>query len=156
MRNPIMNCDQINKNLLGYIEQSIPTELMEEIGLHVQGCSKCSELLENVAATYTVFDKQLEIQVNPFFYTRLEQKLKNKSLPVQSLLPKVTWKLQPVAASFLVLIGISVGILIGKSASGSDFSLKSPDRSEVLNEYASEYNLISNAEENVSVLMNNE
>ena len=156
MRNPIMKCDQLNKNLIGYIEQIIPIDLMDEMTIHIQECNNCKALYENIAATYTILDKQSLPQLNLFFYTRLEQRLIAKNQHVQSAWPKVTWKLQPLAATFLVLIGISVGILIGKSASGSGISFRSPDRSEVLKAYASDYYITSNEEENMSVLMNNE
>jgi len=152
----IMNCDQINKNLIGYIEQAIPVDLQKKISAHLQECKTCRALYENVVATYTVYDKIPVTEVNPFFYTRLEQKLKAKHLTNETFVPKMIWKLQPIAASFLIVVGIGLGIMIGKSISGSSISLTSPNRSEILEAYASDYYLTSSGDESLNVLMNNE
>ena len=151
-----MNCYQINKNFIGYIEQTIPTELQEQIGVHLNGCHNCSELYKNIVATYTIYEKLPLPEVNPYFYTRLEQKLKSKHQLNQKFVPQIIWKLQPVAATILVFIGIGSGILIGTSISGSEITFKKPNRSEVLEVYASDYNLVSTGDESLAILMNNE
>lgn len=151
-----MNCDHVKQNFIGYIEQSIPIDLHEEMNAHFSECPVCRELYQNVAATYTAFDKVTVPELSPYFYTRLEQKLAAKYQPRQKFTPHLMWKLQPIAATLLIILGIGLGILIGQSISGSGITISSPNRSEVLNAYATDYNLTYTGEENMAELMNNE
>ena len=151
-----MNCKYVNKNLIGYIEQAIPIKLQEEIKEHLNECHACRKLLEEVRATYTVFDKRPVPEVNPFFYSKLEQKLKNKEKREAAFFPEIIWKLRPVAASVLIFIGISMGVFIGNSLYGSGIALKKPDRAEILNAYASEYYLTDTGDDTMNTLISNQ
>jgi predicted anti-sigma-YlaC factor YlaD len=151
-----MNCDQVKQNFIGYIERTIPIGLQEEMETHLNECHACGILYQNVAATYTSFGNVPVPEINPFFYARLEHRLAEKYQPRQKFTLRLLWKLQPIAATFLVLIGIGIGIIIGQSISGSGIALSSPNRTEVLKNYANDYNLTYTGEENLAVLMNNE
>ncbi len=151
-----MNCKNVNKNLIGYIEQAIPSKLQEEMEKHFNECTVCKELYVNVLATYTVYDNRLIPEVNPFFYTRLEQKLKTKTLREVTFVPNIIWKLRPIAVIILIFIGINMGILIGKSFSGSGITLNNSNRTEILEAYASDYYLTDTGEESMKALITNE
>jgi hypothetical protein len=150
-----MKCKYIYKNLIGYIEQTIPANLHEEIDNHINSCRSCEELYNNVFATYHIADVNIVPEVNPFFYTRLEQKLKTKVDREITFVPKLILKLQPIAITILIVVGISTGILIGKNISVSTLNVN-PDRSEILEAYASDYYLINTGEESMDALINNE
>ncbi len=149
-----MNCNQINKNIIGYAEQSIPIYLQEQMTSHLQECQKCRILFEEVKATYSVYDKTIVPEINPFFYTKLQQKLQS-GYQTETKMIKLAWKLHPMAASVLIVIGIGMGIMLGNSISGSGITIIKPNRSEVLEAYASDY-FVSTSDESLAVLMNNE
>lgn len=151
-----MKCDQINNHFIEYMEQSIPVDLQEQIASHLQECHACRILYENVKATYFIYDKSVVPEVNPFFCTVLEQKLESRYSSNAKVVIKLAWKLHPVAATILVIIGICMGILLGNGISGSGISVIKPNRSELLEAYASDYNLIPTNDENVAALLTNE
>jgi Predicted integral membrane protein len=151
-----MNCNKAKQNLIGYLEQTIPIDLQDAMSAHFSECPACRKLYKDVAATYNVLVNEPVPEVNPFFYTRLEQKLRTKYQPQQRVTPRIIWKLQPIAATLLIIIGVGIGIVIGSSISGSGVSLSKPNRSEVLKTYATDYNLTYTGEESISVLANNE
>jgi hypothetical protein len=151
-----MNCNDVNKNLIGYIERTIPSALLEEMDDHFKGCLKCRHCFENVKATYTAFDHMPLPQIDRFFITRIEQKLKEMTWHEVSMIPEMIWKLKPFAATVLIVIGISIGIIIGKSLSGSENALNNTNRAELLEAYASDYYLTGTGDEGIKDLITNE
>jgi hypothetical protein len=152
-----MKCKEINKNLIGYIEDTIPANLRVDIEKHFSQCITCKELYENVFATYTICNHQPQVEVNPYFHTRLEQKLKNKAqASIKSSSGKLVWRLQPIAAGLLIVIGVSAGIFIGNSLSGTSIAGTKPNRTELLEAYANDYYLTDNNDESINALINNE
>ena len=120
-------------------------------------CVICKNLYDDLFATYTVYDKKINtVELNPFFFSKLEQRLQNKAHKKVTTDPKLILKLQPIAASVLVLVGISMGVLIGNSLSGSGLSLSSPDRTEIIEAYATDYYFNDANDETVNTLINNE
>ncbi|HEY4787082.1 MAG TPA: hypothetical protein VIH57_13585 [Bacteroidales bacterium] len=151
-----MNCKYINRNLIGYIERSIPIELQEDIDKHLSECLSCKSLFEEVRKTYLVFDERTIPEVNPFFYSKLEHKLRTKGQKEVQLVTELVWKLRSVAATALIFVGVSMGVIIGKSLYGSGAALSNPNRAEILQEYASEYYLTDSGEETMNALISNE
>lgn len=152
-----MNCKEINKNLIGFIENTIPAHVKTEMEKHFSECESCKMLYNNIFATYTIFDGQPQTEVNPYFYARLEQKIKLKEqIKIESSTNKLIWKLQPIAASFLIVISVCAGILIGNSFSGTNLVNKNPNRTELLEAYANDYYLTDTNDDNITALINNE
>lgn len=151
-----MQCKQLNKNIIGYIEKTIPVNLQSEMEKHFNECLPCKKLYDNVFSTYTVYDAQPKAEVNPFFYTRLVERLETQEQSAIKPVPKLIWKLQPIAAGILIIVGISMGILIGNSLSGSSITLTSPNRTEILEAYATDYYLTDTNDNSVNALINNE
>jgi predicted anti-sigma-YlaC factor YlaD len=149
-----MDCKLVHKNLIGYVEQTLPEVLSAEVQGHIGSCATCQKLYENVAVTYNVFDKLPQPEVNPFIYTRIEQRLKNKLYP--EVRPVLIRSLKPAVTMVLIFAGITLGIFIGSSLAVTPSAPVSPDRTEVLNAYASEYYLTSTNDESTNILFNNE
>ena len=151
-----MDCKLVYNNLIGFVEDTLPAALSVEMRKHIASCELCQKLVENVAATYTVYDNVPSPEVNPFIYTRIEQKLKNKFQTQIINKPVFIWKLQPIAATILIFIGIGLGIFIGKNLSNTTAAIVTQDKNEVLNTYASEYYITGISADNIEVLLNNE
>ncbi len=147
---------QVHKNLIGYIEQTLPMPLSTDLHKHIDGCTDCKALYENILATYTVFNQLPKPKINPFFYTRLEQKIKSKKPSEILLMPLFLRKGQLVAATILIAIGISFGILIGKNLATYHLAKTSIDRNAILEAYASEYYLTGTGDDIVDAFVNNE
>lgn len=145
-----MKCKQIHNNLIGLIEQTLPEAVSIEMFNHMDSCKGCKSCYENVLATY-VLDKSVP-EINPYFYTKLHQKIESKAkIEVASI--SLVRRLQPVAVVLLLAIGISLGILIGKNLANYK---SDSDRKTMLDTYASEYYLNDTNEESLNVLLTNE
>jgi len=151
-----MDCKLVHINLIGFIEQSLPDELFAEVNKHIGECAHCQALFQNVNSTYNSYEKILKPTVNPFIYTRIEQRLHTKRHPEIVPQSMMFRRVQSIAATVLILVGVSLGVFLGKNLSGSSFTLSSSEKTERLNAYAAEYNLTSVSEENYDVLLNNE
>jgi len=150
-----MKCKQVHKNLIGYIEETLPMPLSADLHNHIDKCTDCKALYENILATYTVFNQLPKPEINPFFYTRLEQKIKSKKPSEILLMPLFLRRVQLVAATVLIAVGISFGILIGKNLANSQLAKTSIDQNAILEAYASEYYLTGTGDDIVDAFVNN-
>jgi hypothetical protein len=150
-----MNCRLFHKNLVAYIEQAVPDDVHVQMDKHLESCNGCQKLLQEIRTTYGVWDTVPVPELNPFFYTRVEQKLQNTFL---SATPSIywIWKLRSVATIVLMVIGIGVGITIGINLSSQSVTQKSADRDEIIKAYASDYYLSETTEENMDAYLVNE
>jgi hypothetical protein len=112
-------------------------------------------MYDNILATYTVFNKLPKPEINPFFYTRLEQKMKSKVHSEIPLMPLFIRRLQPVIATIFIVVGISFGILIGKNLAQLKLAKTNVDRNAILEAYASEYYLTGTGDDIVDALVIN-
>jgi hypothetical protein len=151
-----MNCKHLYKDIIGYAEHTISSDLNKKIEQHLSECSSCEKIYQEVLKTYEVFDHCPTPEVNPYFYTRVEQKLKAlRDREIFSVYGLV-WKIKPVAATVLIVAGISMGVFIGKNISGSNSSTNNNDRKEILEAYATDYYLTGTSDESTYVLVTNE
>lgn len=105
-----MNCKQIKNNILFYIDKELPKEDIQAFDAHIEQCNDCKLLFSNISDIYYSTNKDLDFADDPYFYTRLIQKLENKKVLYPSLIKRV---LQPASFTALLLMGILFGIFIG-------------------------------------------
>jgi len=151
-----MNCNLVQKNIIGYIDQSIPGVLSADIEKHIGSCQSCALLYKNILTTYNSYGNLPEKEVTPFFYTRLEQKLKAKISPEIAPVPKLSWRLQPVISGVLIVCGIGLGIFLGKNLTVKTIAQNKANRTELINTYASEFYLTGTGEESLNAFLTNE
>lgn len=152
-----MNCGLVQKNLLEFIEGSLADNVGFEVKNHIDSCELCSGLYRNVKETYTAFEKEPLPILDPFFSTRVLSKLHNIEVIETNTTHKLIRILQPIAASVLLLIGVSAGIYLGKNLAGSKTIVSNAViNNETLETYASEYYLDDLGEQSVSNLIDNE
>jgi hypothetical protein len=134
-----MNCRLFHKNLIGYLEKAVSGDVHVQMDKHMESCAGCQKLLKEVSSTYGVWDAVPVPELNPFFYTRVEQKYKT---PLPSVTPLYwIWKLRGVATVALMVIGVGIGITIGTSLSSQSTTETSLNRDEIIKAYASDYYL---------------
>ena len=152
-----LNCGQVHKNLLDFIDGSLAENVNFDIKNHIGYCEQCYGLYLNVKETYTAYEKEPVPILNPFFSTRVLAKLHNIEVIETNMSHKLLRIFQPIAASVLIIIGISAGIYLGKNLAGSK-TIVSVNilNNETLETYASEYYLYDLGEQSVSNLIDNE
>ena len=114
-----MNCREIEKILPKYIEEKLSSEKNQEVLNHIDSCSNCSILYNKLIKTLSLLKPTSEIQEQPFYYTRLKQKMENqKEIMVSFLHPTLLKKLmQPAIYLVSLFLAVYIGILIGSGSS---------------------------------------
>ena len=112
-----MNCKEINKNLIFYIEGELQSEKEIELQEHLKNCHDCNVLFMNLKETLTIITKEKAIKPNPFLFTRIQQDISNLKEPGKMLFspPAFTKILQTAAFSLLLIMGVIFGISVGNS-----------------------------------------
>ena len=151
-----MKCRQVHKNLIDLIEHTLPESISDEMFRHIKSCLDCGELYDNVSATYTVINSVPKPEINPFFFTRLQQRLESREKLETPMIPNFIRRLQPIAIVFLLIIGIGSGILIGKSLANYKLYGNASNQKALLETYASEYYLNATGEDSLNALLTNE
>jgi len=113
-----MNCKDLHKRIVFYLDAELSEKEMEETKLHLAECSECAVFAAEMEKTFAILTAEKSPAVNPFFYTRLKAKMENRAsvqyeLQQKSILAKI---LQPAFFSVLLLAGIYTGIKIGQPA----------------------------------------
>jgi hypothetical protein len=145
----------VKNNMIGFIEGQLPLNLKSAMDEHLIQCKSCANILGNVKATYTIYGLSDIPPLNPFFYTKLEQKLKLKTRNKTYIFNFINGPWQSIAASILIVSGIFIGIYVGKHLEIQEKSTNSINENDVLNIYATEY-YIENTdfENNYNMLIN--
>ena len=114
-----MNCREIEKILPKYIEDKLSSEQNQEVLNHIDSCNNCSILHSKLIKILSLLKPTSDIQEQPFYYTRLKQKMENqKEIKVSFLHPALLKKLmQPAIYLVSLFLAVYIGILIGSGSS---------------------------------------
>ncbi|MCK5823549.1 MAG: zf-HC2 domain-containing protein [Bacteroidales bacterium] len=112
-----MKCKKVNKNLIFYIDGDLSLKQNKEIEEHLSHCKKCSMLYNEIKLSLSVIENEKGIETNPYLYTRIKQRLEDinerSTNPVFAIQQKKLF--QPVLVSFLIALGIFIGVSIGNN-----------------------------------------
>lgn len=111
-----MKCSEIQKKLIFYIEKELEKNSTMEIESHISKCKKCNSIFNEMNKTYSILNNVEQLNPNPFFYTRLSEKIKeieNKRI----FHPSFIKILQPIVVSFVLIVSVVLGIVIGNEFS---------------------------------------
>ena len=143
-----MKCTEFRNNLIGLIEGTLQAGLKSDMEEHMLHCMDCYNIYENVKSTYTIRDNIKVPEVTPYFYNRLEQKLKNKEAHTSFVLSIFNGPWQNLAASILVASGIFIGVYLGKYFGTAENNVYTTNENDVINTYVSEYYIDYTFEDN--------
>jgi predicted anti-sigma-YlaC factor YlaD len=111
-----MNCKNIKKNLVSFLENELTEEQRVEIENHIKICPDCSRLLEEFSQLWGVVQRREKIQPSPYFWTRMMQRIgeyeEGRKAAFGRLGGLVRWTRLAIAIAVLVicvLAGYSLG-----------------------------------------------
>ena len=111
-----MKCKILNNDLISYAEGSLSAERKDHIDSHLTHCSDCNEFVSFLRQSLLAIEKDKEVAVNTFMYTRVVTRLdadeRHSYINAKKIIPAF-------AFSFLLLLGIIGGINLGKLYSDS-------------------------------------
>ncbi len=150
-----MNCKEANKDLIFLIEKELSSEKEKELLKHISDCDSCEKKFSELKASLATIETEKQIETNPFFYTRLEQRIENLEEAKESFSYKRV--LQPILAGLLILISINVGIYIGNNFSFINLATNSEEsRNNNVNAYSEEFDLAYFDIDNYNLFYTNE
>ncbi len=150
-----MNCQEVNENMLAYLEGSLGGDLPGRMKDHIETCDSCK--------AFQVFMLQVNLQIedektrvpNPFLYTRIQEKIDRKhELPVHGLYPRLLRS--PLYYAAVIIFAVSLGVFAGRQLGGLMSNQASP--APVLTEQEKlkqEFYLQNLENDDISQLINN-
>lgn len=148
-------CSIIQNNFIELLEGTLAPEKKDAAEKHLASCASCYQLFHEICSTYSSLDSNESVDPGMFFYTRVDQKLKNKIIDSYGS-PLRSRVVQLMALCFIGAAGIFAGIHIGRSISEVSISIPVINNNDVLGSYANEYYLNGSGEESIENLLNNE
>jgi anti-sigma factor RsiW len=118
-----MNCKNVHQHLPDYSLGFLREEERAAVEHHLAVCDKCRLLAERSRAFNELIDAEKSISAGPFFYTRLEQRMKERPKPGTVLHPALSYALTGLMVVFL-LVSLSAGILTGRLADKKGITAK--------------------------------
>lgn len=119
-----MKCTDTHKELLFLVEGSSTKEKKEELEKHISECKACKILYKEMNETFNLIEKEKVTEINPFFFTRIEERMKNKVRernPIFS--PTLRRAMEPLMLAAVIAIGLFFGVLIGNNTeSNTEFA----------------------------------
>ncbi|MEA3504106.1 MAG: zf-HC2 domain-containing protein [Bacteroidota bacterium] len=137
-----MNCKDFEKNMIDFIEGALSKAMQIAMQEHIDNCNRCKRVFQDVKSTYSLLGNEDKPELKPFFMTRLEQRIENEKengIPVVRL----QW-LYSTAAAAIVVIGLALGVTIGKNISPAQLVDSYSQNSEIeFNDSGEDFGLIS-------------
>ncbi len=133
-----MNCKEVHKNLIFYIEKELNAKTQSKIHEHINACVSCKKLYEEIKNTLEIINSKEKNKSYPFFFTRIQQKVGelNSSEIKTGFLPSFTKALKPVTLAILLAFGIFLGINLGNKYKTNNYT---ESNENLIQAYANEY-----------------
>ena len=110
-----MKCKSTYKDLIFYIDGELSSQRRKEISRHLESCPECMKLYNELKATLGIVELEKNVEPNPFLATRIKENI-SKSRNKKSLFAPSFQKIfQPALFSFLMVVGIFAGVMLGNS-----------------------------------------
>ncbi len=111
MKTKKMHCNQVQQKLIFYVEKELSQRENDFVVSHLDTCSHCASLADELSAILAVIEKDKEVRMNPYFLTRVEQRLASLRQPVEMTPAVRLLRWVPVAAS--IILAIWAGVKLG-------------------------------------------
>ncbi len=103
-----MKCNQIERKLFFYLEDSLSDNMKNEISNHLIYCPDCKAKLIFIQNSLQIIENERSIEVTPFLYTRITARMDKKKsivLPQRFMIP--------FAAASVLTLGLFIGAILG-------------------------------------------
>ena len=121
-----MICKEVHKKMDSYLSNQILGEELKSFESHLEDCTSCKHILQEVKLSLELLDNVKTVETDPFMFTRIQQRIINSYSRESRFFSRI---LQPIAATLIIGIGLTLGILLGTEYSG-----KMLDQSNITND----------------------
>ncbi len=113
-----MNCSLCQKNLSAYLDGKLPIDILSLTEAHLDNCTQCSTLLNEMKSLYAVIEEEKGITSSPFIVTRVLAAIEQMETPVEK-----TSLIRRTIQTVLIAASIAIAVFAGIQ-SGNLYSLK--------------------------------
>jgi hypothetical protein len=103
-----MNCNNIQIKLIDYLEKRLSADEVMVVSNHLKSCLACAGQFKFIEQTYGLIDEEMEMPINPFFYSKVITRLDTQLIPNKNLGDWIQW-LKPVGIAASMMIGFYIG-----------------------------------------------
>lgn len=107
-----MNCKEIEKKLIFFIEDDLDLSEKNEISEHIANCKNCSMKLALIKKSFDFIEKEKKLKVNPFISTQILAKIQNKSKKEKTVFTKI---MQAVLVATFLILAVWIGNFVSNS-----------------------------------------
>jgi predicted anti-sigma-YlaC factor YlaD len=105
-----MNCKEVNKNLLSFLDGELNEAQNTSIKLHIEKCHNCATVFQQIRELYTTIEIEKEqFEPNPFLAQKVWSKVHSHSSTIAS--PIIPFRRLTVVS--IAAAGIFLGVAIG-------------------------------------------
>ncbi len=131
-----MRCSEVHKQLFAYLEGELSEKQVIQIDHHLEVCASCRLVFENTREAWNDLREE-EIPYQPFFYTRLKQRMenrKNRSVPNLARIGRAI--LQPAIYFVILGLGIYIGVQLGQGVEPQNETASTSEQTNYIENYA--------------------
>lgn len=113
-----MKCSRIKRRLSAFLDGEVSEQERQFIKEHLKSCEHCQIELEKLSQVSDILDIIQEIEVSPYFITRLKQRIADQKQKSLIRLPLTEWikrALVPAVTTLLVACSLFIGGQLGKA-----------------------------------------
>ena len=99
--------------MLFYLLGDLKDEEKKQVDEHMASCGECSIAMKEMKMTLAVIDKEKEMEVGPFIFTRIEQSLDD--LRNENTIHSISWILKPVYITLIIIVAAFIGMFVGNN-----------------------------------------
>lgn len=123
-----MNCDDVKRNLLLFIDKDLNPEQMSRTEKHLDECSSCSLDLKRMHQIYEWAGSNIDpIPENPYVFTRIMSKIARRREEQSTPL----FQFRPALLAAAVVFPLVAGVLLGYSAHDGSLLIKEGREAQV-------------------------
>jgi len=131
-----MKCNQVHIRMLDFSEGALSDGEMKQVKQHLDQCETCLQLYSQIQRSWEMVGEE-RIPYQPFFYTRVRQRMISQSRPGISRLKHLFRTAMQPALFFVVLgLGITIGIQLGKGIGPQQTAQLESQQNDYLEAYA--------------------
>jgi predicted anti-sigma-YlaC factor YlaD len=117
-----MNCKLIEKKIIFYLENELDAKQSSMVEAHLNECLACKYLYTQIEASLNIIKSDKLTETNPFFSTRVIEKVKNqtKTNPILDWIPKKQLVFQFSVYILLIFFALMAGSYLGSGINATD------------------------------------
>jgi predicted anti-sigma-YlaC factor YlaD len=131
-----MNCKEVNKNLLSFLDGELNEAKNRSIQLHISNCKNCQEAFHQIKSLYSTIDIEKEqFEINPYLAEKVWTRLHSTGSSINTpIIPLRRLTIVSIAAAGIFL-GIAIGSLFNMAFTNQTTEATEQEWSQLADDY---------------------